>query len=697
MKKIVVTTTVGNKQISIETGEVAKQANGSVLVTSGDTVVLVTATAAKQASEYLDFLPLTVNYQEQTYSAGKIPGGFFKREGKPSDREVLASRVIDRTLRPLFNDGYSHETQVIATVLSYGEDFDPVALSVIGASAALYISDIPYEMPVAALKVGRIGGEFKTDFLEETGDADIDITVAASKDSIVMVEGGADFVSEKEVLDTLNFAFDNIQPLIKIQEELREKAGKEKKKVEVLELDEEIKTKIKDGYSERIDTAFATKDKLLRNSTIDDIRDEILDTFAGEDQELTFLVKGYFEELIKSILRSKVKTGFRIDGRKLDEIRPISIKTGVLPRAHGSAIFTRGETQAIVVTTLGTSDDEQLIDSLVGEHYKKFMLHYNFLPFSVGEVRFLRGPGRREIGHGNLAERAIQRIIPESEDFPYTIRIVSDILESNGSSSMATVCGSSLSLMDAGVPVDRDVAGIAMGLIKEDDEFYILTDILGDEDHLGDMDFKVAGSEAGISAIQMDIKVKGLGSDVLERALAQAKEGRLYILSKMREVITKPNEELSKFAPRFYTLKIDTSKIREVIGPGGKVIRNIIKETGADIDIKEDGQVNIFSTSKDNLDKALKMVKDIVREVEIGEIYNSKVKKITNFGAFVELIPGTEGLVHISQLALERVNKVEDIVKEGDMIKVKVIGKDEKGRLKLSRKELLREESEKKD
>ena len=697
MKKTVVTATVGNKEISIETGELAKQANGSVIVTSGDTVVLVTATAAKNASEFLDFLPLTVNYQEQAYSAGKIPGGFFKREGKPSDREVLASRVIDRTLRPLFNNGYSHETQVIATVLSYGENFDPVALSVLGASAALYISDIPYEMPVGALKVGRIDGEFKPDFTGETEKADIDITVSASKESIVMVEGGAEFVSEGEILEALNFAYDNIQPLIRIQEELREKVGKEKQKVDIVELDEEIKNKIVEEYTAKLDEAFAIKDKLRRNSKLDTIREEILEKYAGDDEGLNFLIKGYFEELIKSILRKKVKTGVRIDGRKLDEIRPITIKTGVLPRTHGSAVFTRGETQALVVTTLGTSDDEQLIDSLVGEHYKKFMLHYNFPPFSVGEVRFLRGPGRREIGHGNLAERAIRQIIPLSESFPYTIRIVSDILESNGSSSMATVCGASLSLMDAGVPVKNDVAGIAMGLIKEDDDFIILTDILGDEDHLGDMDFKVAGSETGISAIQMDIKIKGIGSDVLEKALNQAKEGRLFILSKMREVISKPKDELSRFAPRYYTLKIDPNKIREVIGPGGKVIRNIVKETGADIDIKEDGQVNIFSTSKENLDKALDMVKEIVREVEIGETYNSKVKKITNFGAFVELIPGVEGLVHISQLALERVNKVEDVVKEGDFIKVKVVGKDEKGRLKLSRKEVLKEENEKKD
>ncbi len=693
MEPIVVKTEFGGRTLTIETGKVAKQANGSVLVRYGDTVVLVTAVMSKKELEDVDFLPLTVNYQEQSYAAGKIPGGFIKREGKPSDHEVLVSRVIDRSIRPLFPDGYRYDTQIIAMVLSFDQDHDPAPLAIIGASAALYISDIPFTIPIAAAIVGRgEEGEFIINPTQEQEEkSDINITVSSSRDSIVMVEGGAQFVAEKDMLAALKAGFDAVQPVIELQEELRKLAGKEKISVEVKKLDEETVKLLREKFTEPLNQAIRIREKKARYKAIDELLESALNEFAGEDGSRALLVKEEFDELKKELVRALIKSGVRIDGRKHDEIRPVTVEVGLLPRAHGSALFTRGETQALVATTLGTHEDEQLIDSLEGESFKRFMLHYNFPPFCVGEVRPLRAPGRREIGHGALAERAIQPAIPSEEEFPYTIRVVSDIMESNGSSSMATVCGASLSLMDAGVPVKTDVAGIAMGLLKEGDEFIILSDILGDEDHLGDMDFKVAGSEEGISAIQMDIKIKGIGMDVLERALEQARQGRIHILSKMREVISKPREQLSQFAPRFYTLNINPERIKDLIGPGGKTIKRIISDTNVTIDIQEDGKVVIYAPSLSRLDEAIEKIKEVTREIEVGKIYQGVVKRIVPYGAFVEILPGVEGLLHISQLENRKVDKVEDVLHLGDVVPVKVLELDDLGRPRLSRKEALKE------
>ncbi len=692
MDPVVVSTEVGGRVLSIETGRVAKQANGSVLVRYGDTVVLVTAVMSRKEMEDIDFLPLTVNYQEQFYAVGKIPGGFIKREGKPSDHEVLVSRVIDRSIRPLFPEGYKYDTQVIAMVLSFDKDNDPTPLAIIGASAALYISDIPYEVPIAAAIVGRVDGQYVINPTQEQEEkSDLNITVSSSSDSIVMVEGGAKFVPEKDILGALDFGFKEVQKIIEIQKELREKAGKEKIKIEVKKLDEETTRLIEEKYAGRLNEAIRIKEKLKRYRAIDEILEDVISEFGNDDPERILLIKNAFDELKKKLVRNLIKSGVRIDGRKYDEIRPISIEVGVLPRAHGSALFTRGETQALVATTLGTHEDEQMVDTIEGESFKKFMLHYNFPPFSVGEVRPLRAPGRREIGHGALAERAIQPAMPSEEEFPYTIRVVSDIMESNGSSSMATVCGASLSLMDAGVPIKTDVAGIAMGLLKEGDQFIILSDILGDEDHLGDMDFKVAGNDRGISAIQMDIKIKGIGMDILEKALEQARKGRLYILSKMREVISKPRDEISKFAPRYYTMNINPERIRDLIGPGGKTIKRIIGDTGVTIDIQEDGRVVIYAPSLTSLNEAIEKIKEVTREIEVGKIYQGVVKRIAPYGAFVEILPGVEGLLHISQLENRKVNRVEDVVNVGDVVPVKVIELDELGRPRLSRKEALKE------
>ena len=681
----------GGRPVSIEIGKMAKQANGSALVRYGDTAVLVTACAAKEASKGKDFLPLTVNYMEMRYAAGSIPGGFFKREGRPSEKEVLCSRLIDRPLRPLFPEGYFNETQVIATVLSFDPENDPEIAAMLGASAALMVSDIPFNNPIAAVRVGRINGKLICNpAYKQQKESDIDLIVAGSQDEIIMVEGGAKMVSEDALLDAMMFAHDSMQEVIKLQKRIIMEIGKPKMPVPAVKIDTELTAKVQAFADIKISEALNIPSKQDRYQRLADISKELIEalksTYEGREDEIVKI----FEDLKYHILRkSVISKNIRIDGRGLSDIRPISCEVGLLPRTHGSALFTRGETQAMVVTTLGTSEDEQKIDALSGWEYKRFMLHYNFPPFSVGEVKMLRGPGRREVGHGALAERAVANIIPDADTFPYTIRIVSDILESNGSSSMATVCGASLSMMDAGVPTKDSVAGIAMGLIKEGENIAVLSDILGDEDHLGDMDFKVAGTESGITAFQMDIKITGVTKEILRQAIYQAKEGRLHILKKMKEAISSPRTELSEYAPRIITIYVKQDKIRDVIGPGGKNIKGIIEKTGVKMDIDDSGKINIASSDDEAAQKAIAMVKELTQEAEIGKIYLGKVRKIMDFGAFVEIFPGTDGLVHISQLSEERVKDVKDVLKEGDEVLVKVLEVDKQGKIKLSRKEAL--------
>lgn len=685
-------TDFGGRPLSIEIGKMAKQANGSAVVRYGDTVVLVTACAAKEAAEGKDFLPLTVNYMEMTYAAGKIPGGFFKREGRPSEKEVLCSRLIDRPLRPLFPEGYFNETQIIATVLSLDPENDPEIAAMIGASTALMISEIPFDNPVAGVRVGRIDGKFvcNPNYKNQKENSDIDLIVAGTKDAIIMVEGGAKMVSEDDILDAMMFAHDSMQCVINLQKEIAADIGKPKMPIPPLAIDNELVKKVTGFSDAKIKTALNIPVKQERYQRLSDISKELTETFKGEYEGREDEIKKIFEDLKYRILRESVlSTNTRIDGRGLTDIRPITCEVGILPRTHGSALFTRGETQAMVVTTLGTSEDEQKIDALSGWEYKTFMLHYNFPPFSVGEVKMLRSPGRREIGHGALAERAVTKILPDAEKFPYTIRVVSDILESNGSSSMASICGASLSLMDAGVPTKDAVAGIAMGLIKEGDNVAVISDILGDEDHLGDMDFKVAGTENGITAFQMDTKISGVSKEILKHALHQAKKGRLHILGKMREAISSPRAELSAHAPRIITIYVKQEKIKDVIGSGGKNIKGIIEKTGVKIDIDDSGKVNIASADDAAAQKAIAMIKELTQEAEVGKIYLGKVRKIMDFGAFVEIFPGTDGLVHISQLAEERVKDVKDILKEGDEVMVKVLEIDKQGKIKLSRKEAL--------
>ena len=681
----------GGRPISIEMGKMAKQANGSAVVRYGDTMVLVTACAAKEAAEGKDFLPLTVNYMEMTYAAGKIPGGFFKREGRPSEKEVLCSRLIDRPLRPLFPEGYFNETQIIATVLSLDPENDPEIAAMIGASAALGVSEIPFNNPIAGVRVGRINGKFMCNpTYKQQKESDIDLIVAGSHDAIIMVEGGAKMVSEDELLDAMMFAHDSMQNVIKLQKNMMEEIGKPKMKTPLINIDNALVSKVKDFADGKIKEALNIPSKQERYQRLSDISKELTEAlkpkYEGREDEVIKM----FEDMKYRILRESVlSTHTRIDGRGLTDIRPITCEIGLLPRTHGSALFTRGETQAMVVTTLGTSEDEQKIDALSGWEYKTFMLHYNFPPFSVGEVKMLRGPGRREVGHGALAERAVTKILPDSDKFPYTIRVVSDILESNGSSSMASICGASLSLMDAGVPTKDAVAGIAMGLIKEEERVVVISDILGDEDHLGDMDFKVAGTENGITAFQMDIKITGVTKEILRQAIYQAKEGRLHILKKMREAISSPRTELSVHAPRIITIYVKQEKIKDVIGPGGKNIKGIIEKTGVKIDIDDSGKVNIASSDDEAAQKAIAMVKELTQEAEVGKIYLGKVRKIMDFGAFVEIFPGTDGLIHISQLAEERVKDVKDILREGDEVLVKVLEVDKQGKIRLSRKEAL--------
>ena len=682
------------RKLSIEVGRLAKQANGSALIRYGDTVVLVTAVASREAREGIDFFPLTVDYQEKTFAAGKIPGGFFKREGRPSEKEVLTSRLIDRPLRPNFAEGFRCETQVIATVLSADRDNDPDMIALTGASAALHVSDIPFHGPLAAVRMGRVDGKLVVNpAIDQLEKSDLNLVVACSRDAIVMVEGGAKVVAEDVVLDGLFAALDACQVLLDMQDELRQALGKPKRVVDPPKRDEALYERVRALAVPKLREAMSVAGKHERRDAMHDTKRSVREALGTDFPDRESEIRSMYEDVeYRTFRETIVRENRRVDGRGLKDIRPISCAVEVLPRTHGSALFTRGETQALCVTTLGTTSDEQKIDALLGEYYKRFMLHYNFPPFSVGEVKFLRSPGRREIGHGALAERALSAVLPDEGKFPYTIRLVSEILESNGSSSMATICGGSLSLMDAGVPILAPVAGVAMGLIKEGDEVRVLTDILGDEDHLGDMDFKVAGTAEGVTAVQMDNKIGGVSRDVMRDALYQAREGRLHILGEMKKVMHSPREELSTYAPRITTLKIRVDKIRDIIGPGGKVIRSIVEETGAKIDVEDDGTIFVASTDGDAMKKAIDRIHSITAEAEIGKIYKGRVRKIMDFGAFVEIFPGTDGLVHISQLANHRVAKVTDVVNEGDEIHVKVLEIDPKsGKIRLSLREAQRE------
>ena len=682
----------GTATFKLETGRMAKQANGSVLVTYGDTVVLVAATAEKGSGGGKDFFPLAVFYVEKAYASGRIPGGFLKRESRLSDHETLISRIIDRPLRPSFEENYLADTLILATVLSHDMVHPSDVAAMNGASAALAISDIPFHNPIGGVRVGRIDEVLtinpSPEMLEKS---DLNIFMAASKDAILMVEGEANNISESVMLDALWYGHEQIQPIIAMQEELMQSVGKKKRNVEAPETDTELKNKIEAVAPERLRKALSIKDKQERYESLDTLHDEMSIEILGDEPE-SDTVKEFsqiFSDIKKEEMRSRlINENIRIDGRKPEEIRPITCETKVLPRTHGSALFTRGETQALAVTTLGAREDEKMIDSLDGISFKRFMLHYNFPSFSVGETSIPRGPGRREIGHGTLAERGLSPLMPGKTEFPYTIRLVSEILESNGSSSMATVCAGSLALMDAGVPLKTATAGIAMGLISDGKNHVILSDILGDEDHLGDMDFKVVGTENGITALQMDIKIKGLSRDVVEKSLMQAREGRLHILNEMGKALKEPRQGLSSYAPRFITHKIAQDKIGTVIGPGGKMIKSIVDQTGVKINIDDDGIVSIMSRDHNAVDDALEIVKNLTRTIEIGETYTGPVKKVMDFGAFVEVFPGTEGLVHISNLAEGRVEKVTDVCREGDVVTVKATGVDRRGKIQLSIKDV---------
>ncbi len=684
------------RPLSIETEKVAKQADGAVLVHYGETVVLVTAVAAREVKEKMDFFPLLVNYIEMTYAAGRIPGGFFKREGRPTDREILSSRLIDRGIRPLFPKGFLNEIQVIATVLSADQQNDPSILGIIGASAALQISDIPFVGPLAGVKVGRIDGDFvinpTTDDLTKS---DLDLIVAGNRDGVVMVEGGGSVVEEGVILEAIYSGYEALKPILAMQDELKDICGKAKRPFTPLKEGGTRWEEVKGFVKPLLQDAFQISHKIERRDKMHEIFQEAAEQFGGAEGEFAAEVRKACEDAEREVIRSPIfQEQKRFDGRGPADVRPISSEVGLLPRTHGSALFTRGETQVMAVTTFGTSEDEKKVESLLlgRDLYKTFMLHYNFPPFSVGEVSFLRAPSRREVGHGALAERALLPVLPSADEFPYTIRLVSEVLESNGSSSMATVCGGCLSLMDAGVPIKASVAGIAMGLMQEDDQVAILTDIAGDEDHHGDMDFKVAGTAQGITALQMDVKIPGLSKAIMEQALHQAHEARLAVLDAMTKTLAKPRKELSKHAPRIVTIQINPDRIRDVVGPLGKNIRSIIERTGCKIDIEDTGAVKIASPSAEAIEQAIALVKESSQEAEVGEVYTGKVKKIVDFGAFVEILPGIDGLVHISQLAQERVAQVSDVLKVGDEIKVKVLEIDNNGKIRLSRRALLEEE-----
>ncbi|HBD08375.1 MAG TPA: polyribonucleotide nucleotidyltransferase [Syntrophobacteraceae bacterium] len=683
---------VGGRPLVIEAGHVARQASGAVTVRQGDTVVLVAAVKEDRVREGIDFLPLMVEYQEMSYAAGRIPGGFFRREvGRPSEKETLTSRLIDRPIRPLFPKGYSCETQVIAKVLSVDQENEPDVIAITGASAALHISAMPFQGPIGAVRVGRMAGQFVINpSREQLEQSDINLVVAASRDAVVMVEGGANFVPEQDILEALTLGQQAIQPILDAQDELRRLMGLPKEAFPPVEYDGELRDAVRRLGLDGMREVMSVADKQVRGKRKKELKQRIRDELAGSFPEQTKAVDGLLEELEKSVVRRMlVEQRQRIDGRGFDEIRPITIDVGLLPRTHGSAMFRRGETQILAITTLGSSSDEQKIEALAGETFKSFMLHYNFPPYSVGEVRPLRGPGRRDIGHGALAERAIHPILPTNTDFPYTLRVVSEVLESNGSSSMATVCGACLALMDAGVPVREMVAGIAMGLVKEGDEVVVLSDILGDEDHLGDMDFKVTGNARGVTALQMDIKITGITRAIMEKALEQARAGRLHILEKMTAVLSNPRDELSLYAPRVVSIQINPEKIRDVIGPGGKVIRGIVAETGAKIDIEDSGRIVIMSPDQAACQKAIDRIRGLTQEPEVGQVYKARIVRVMDFGAFAEILPNTEGLIHISQLDHTRVRKVSDVVNEGDEVMVKVIEIDKDGRIRLSRKAVL--------
>jgi polyribonucleotide nucleotidyltransferase len=687
-----VTRVFNGKTVNVETGRIAGEANGAVVVTMGETVVLVTAVSTDQTREGVDFLPLTVDFQEMSYAAGKIPGNFFRRDmGRPSEKEILTSRLIDRPLRPLFPDHYNFETQVIASVLSFDKENDPDPLGILGASAALSISDIPFMHPIGSARVGRIDGKliaFPT--LEQQQESDIDLIVVGTKTAVVMVEAGSKFVSEDDMLDAIFFGHESLQSIIDMQVELREEVGKEKRNFLSPERDGRLREKVAEAGETLMREALSQANKTSRQKKRAEAANSIVEALEGEYGERKGEIEDAIYDLERMLVRRMVlKEGRRIDGRSFTEVRPIECLVGVLPRVHGSALFTRGETQALVSTTLGTESDEQRIESIYGDSFRRFTFHYNFPPFSVGEVKRLAAPGRREIGHGALARRALRPVLSEKEDFPYAIRVVSEILESNGSSSMASVCGGSLSLMDAGIPVTAPVAGVAMGLISEENEVAILTDIIGDEDHFGDMDFKVAGTRTGITALQMDIKVDGLSREVMGKALSQAREARLHVLDEMDKALPNSRPEVSRYAPRITVIEVRPEKIKDVIGPGGRMIKHITVITGTQISIDNDGKVSIASTESEGAQKAIEMIKDIVKEAEVGKLYAGKVVKIVDFGAFVEIMPGTEGLIHISQLADERVRKVTDILKEGDEVLVKVLDIDSNGKIRLSRKAAL--------
>jgi len=683
---------IGKQKLIFETGKLAKQANGAVMVRYGDTMVLVTAVAGDLRPD-VDFFPLSVEYREKAFAAGKIPGGFFKREGKPTDKEVLSSRLIDRPIRPLFSDNYRNDTQVAAFVYSYDSENDSDVIAACGASAALAISDIPFLEPVGEVRVGRINGEFIINpTLKETEESDLELVIAGTESSIMMVEGEAKELSEQVMLDALKFAHAEIKKIVQVQNELRELCGKPKmvvaEKVVDQNLFNDISALAHDKFKTIVSSVLAKEERSAQNHAL---TDEVIAALAEKYPEQETAIKEILHDMEKDLMRKRIlEDGLRLDGRNTTQIRPITVELGLLPRVHGSALFTRGETQSLTTLTLGAKGDEQIIDGLQPEYKKRFLLHYNFPPFSVGETGRFSGVGRREVGHGNLAERSLKNIIPADDKFPYIVRLNSDILESNGSSSMATVCAGSLSLMDGGVPIKAPIAGIAMGLVKEDDQFAILSDILGNEDHLGDMDFKVAGSEAGITALQMDIKIQGISYEIMEKALAQAKEGRFHILKIMNEAISTARPNISNYAPRIYTTKIPTDKIGTVIGPGGKVIQKMQKDFSVDINIEEDGTVSIAGQDAALAKAAKEYIKLLVSEPEVGKNYTGKIMKITDFGAFVEIFPGTQGLLHISQIDTKRIAKVTDVLKEGEVVKVKLIA-IEGGKLSLSRKALMNE------
>ncbi len=683
---------VGGKSISIETGKIAKQASGSIIIRCGETVVLVTAVGAKSARPDADFFPLTIEYQEKLSSVGRIPGNYFRREiGRPSEHEILTCRITDRPLRPLFPEEYLCETQVIATVMSADLQNNPDVLAITGASTALTLSDLPFQGPVAGGRVGYVDGKYIINpTTEEMKESAMDIIVACTRNAVVMVEGKADELTEDEVLSGIFFAFDELQPLIDLQEGLQETCGKPKREIEKIEIDETLMAKVKEIAASDMEKVVSMSDKMARYGLYDELKDRVVESLEEENDPA--LISEYLGAYKKELMRAKIVTDeIRIDGRKFDEIRPISGEVSYLPRAHGSAVFTRGETQAIVTATLGSERDQQRVETLAGEENHRFMLHYNFPPFCVGEARMLRGPSRRDIGHGTLANRGLSAVMPSEEDFPYSVRVVSEIMESNGSSSMATVCGGSMALMDAGVPIKTPVSGIAMGLIKENDKVVILSDILGDEDHLGDMDFKVVGTRDGITSLQMDIKIDGVDREIMGTALTQAKDGRIHILGEMEKAISEAREDVADHAPRYFVHKINPDKIRDIIGPGGKIIKELSAEYDAKIEVDDNGLVKMFTMNGVLAEALVEKIKEITAEVEIGATYKGTVKTIKDFGAFVEILPGTDGLVHISELDTKRVAKVSDVVNEGDTIEVIVLDVDNRGRIRLSRKALLQD------